>query len=187
MVGHTKGKLIDLKISEKEDWKKKHIKTLESGYSKTPYFKEYFPLIAGQILGSSDNFCELTFNMLKLFMDILKFKVNIIRSSQIPVSSQKSQLVLDLCKYCKADIYISGALGRDYLDLESFQREGVKVYFQDYRHPVYAQRFGGFVPNLSIVDLLFNRGAQEAREVIFSDNCKKEYIVKELNLTGAKS
>jgi hypothetical protein len=181
-TGYITSKLIDLIIAEKKDWKKKHIKTLEFGYSKTAYFKEYFPLISEQILSSSDDFTQLTFNMLKLFLDILKVEVNIVRSSQIPVSTTKSQLVLDLCKYCKADIYISGMFGKDYLDTDSFRREGIGVNFQAYRHPVYAQRFPGFVPNLAIVDVLFNRGAEETRDIIFLDNCKKEDILKKSNL-----
>lgn len=180
-TGHTKNKLIDLKIAGNEDWKKKHIKTLESGYAKTGYFKKYFALITDMISSSSDDFSLLTFNMLKLFMDILKIKVSIIRSCQIPVSSVKSQLVLDICKYCKADVYISGILGKGYLETDSFQEQGIKVVFQDYRHPVYAQRFPGFVPNLAIVDILFNKGAEETKEIIFSNNQKREDILKEVN------
>lgn len=180
-AGHTKRTLIDLKIAGEGGWKKKHIKTMEFGYSKTAYFKKYFQLIAEQILNSSDDFSLLTFNMLKVFLDILKLKVNIVRSSQLPVVTTKSQLVFDLCKYCKADIYLSGMLGKNYLDADSFKKEGIKVLFQEYQHPSYVQRFGGFVPNLAIIDCLFNMGADKTKEIVFLNNIKKEDILHEFN------
>ncbi|HLQ38742.1 MAG TPA: WbqC family protein [Planctomycetota bacterium] len=36
----------------------------------------------------------------------------------------------------------------------------MEVRFHDYTYPVYAQRFGEFVPYLSYLDMLFNVGLQ---------------------------
>jgi len=30
--------------------------------------------------------------------------------------------------------------------------------YQEYDHPSYSQQYSGFIPNLSLVDLLFNAG-----------------------------
>ena len=50
----------------------------------------------------------------------------------------------------------------DYLDTELFAQHGIEVEWQNYVHPVYPQQHGGFVPYLSIVDLLFNCGEESA-------------------------
>ena len=50
--------------------------------------------------------------------------------------------------------YLSGTLGRDYLDIPSFEAAGIAVEFQDYDHPTYTQAYPGFVPNMGVIDLL---------------------------------
>lgn len=83
-------------------------------------------------------------------------KKKLIRSSELPVDSNKSKLVLDLCKYFKADYYISGALGKGYLQIKDFQQAGIAIEFQDYQHPIYPQLYGEFVSNMGIIDFWMN-------------------------------
>jgi hypothetical protein len=64
-----------------------------------------------------------------------------------------------MCRATGADAYLSGVHGRDYLDPAAFERAGVRLRFQEFTCPVYPQCWPGpFVPNLSVVDLLFNCG-----------------------------
>ena len=44
------------------------------------------------------------------------------------------------------------------MELELFKKEGIQVFFQDYKHPQYNQLYGSFEPYLSVIDLLFNCG-----------------------------
>jgi len=71
----------------------------------------------------------------------------------------------------KADAYLSGTGGKDYLDEEKFPPAGIKLIYQDFQHPVYHQQFmrsaDDFIPYLSAVDLLFNEGAG-AKEILNS-------------------
>jgi WbqC-like protein family len=77
-------------------------------------------------------------------------------------------LVLEMCRKLGADAYVFGTLGRDYAKVEDFQRANIRIGFQDYRHPQYPQLHGGFVPHLSIIDLLFNCGPNSL-EVLMKD------------------
>ena len=76
--------------------------------------------------------------------------------------------VLDMCLRLEAEAYLFGAHGQEYADPEVFSRAGVRVGFQDYRHPVYPQLYEPFTPHLSVVDLLFHCGP-ESRTILLKD------------------
>jgi hypothetical protein len=80
----------------------------------------------------------------------------IVRSSQLPVRSKKSDLVLNLCEYFGADQYLSGALGRNYLNEADFHQAGITLKYQQYQHPVYPQLWGDFFPFMGIIDFWMN-------------------------------
>ena len=45
------------------------------------------------------------------------------------------------------------------MDLDKFKKQNIKVYIFDFNYAEYPQLWGnqqGFIPNLSILDLLFN-------------------------------
>jgi hypothetical protein len=44
------------------------------------------------------------------------------------------------------------------MDAARFAAAGVRVLYQDYAHPAYAQLHGEFVPNCSALDLLLTHG-----------------------------
>jgi hypothetical protein len=56
---------------------------------------------------------------------------------------------------------------RRYLDAAAFERAGIGVRWQAFRHPVYPQcGTAPFIPGLSALDLLFSCGAQ-SRAALF--------------------
>jgi hypothetical protein len=44
------------------------------------------------------------------------------------------------------------------MDEARFRQEGLGLTYQHYTHPTYVQRYGDFLPYMSIVDLLMNVG-----------------------------
>lgn len=93
-----------------------------------------------------------------MLMQALGINTPLRYSSQTKSSATKSHLVLELCQSFGATTYLSGPLGRDYLDLYAFQVAGIEVLFHDYQHPTYEQFYPGFEPYMSIIDLLFMQG-----------------------------
>ena len=74
-----------------------------------------------------------------------------------------------MCLRLKADVYIFGAEGQNYADVDKFRAHGVEPFFQNYRHPVYRQPHGEFLPYMSVIDLLFNEGPR-SREILLAGN-----------------
>jgi hypothetical protein len=46
------------------------------------------------------------------------------------------------------------------MDPARLESLGITLEFHTYRHPHYRQLFGGFIPYLSVIDLLFNHGPE---------------------------
>ncbi len=75
-----------------------------------------------------------------------------------------------LCDQLNATEYISAPGSRDYLiDSDSFKKRNITVTYHHYNHPVYTQLFGTFMPYMSVIDLLFNKGP-ESLNIIVGNN-----------------
>ncbi|OAI38763.1 hypothetical protein AYO39_00870, partial [Actinobacteria bacterium SCGC AG-212-D09] len=158
--GHRLKNIDEIEIDNRSPWRRKHWLTLEHSYGKAPYFADYSYFFRDVYNREWTYLADLNDEMLRWFLAVLGIDVEFARASDEDFEGAKSALVLDMCRKLGADRYVFGALGRDYADVASFTRAGVEVVFQDYQHPTYPQMYGAFEPYLSIVDLLFNCGAE---------------------------
>jgi hypothetical protein len=154
------GTLIrDISISGVE-WKNSHLEKIFNAYKSTPHFDDYFPEIKEIILShNNSNIVNLDLVLIRNFMRNLGISTKIILQSELAIDSKGSNLIYDICKQQKASTYISGPQGINYLNLDSFQKSGINVLFQEYIHPIYSQQHSKFVSNLSLLDLLFRYGS----------------------------
>ena len=156
-----------------DGWQKKHIKSIQLAYQKTPFFNDYFPELELIIKEKSqEDLGGLNLFLLKYFMRCLDINTPIVKASDYNFNGSKSDLVLDMCLELNADSYIFGSQGESYANIDNFNQQGVGIYFQDYIHPAYRQTNRNFIPNLSIVDLLFNCGPS-SNQILMSGNISK--------------
>ena len=155
----------EIKTFNNKKWIKTHLKTITQNYSKAPFFEDYFEEFS-YLLKTKTNESNLLKIIEPINLLILKFldiKTPIVYSSKLDIKSKKSDLVLDICLSQKATQYLSGINGKDYLDIQSFSDNNIKVAFQEYNHPVYYQGQRDFNPYLSILDLLFYHGEESLK------------------------
>jgi len=136
-------------------WTKKHWEALKYNYMKAPYWAEFSEVFEQAYKQNWIKLINLNMHFIKLLMKLLKIETPLIFSSSLKASGQKTERLIAQCKEVGASIYLSGIGGRNYLDVQHMEKEGIKVVFQDFQHPVYPQLHGEFVPNLSTVDYLF--------------------------------
>jgi hypothetical protein len=159
----SKGKFGELginniRISNSTRWQKKHWNTICGAYSKSLFFHEHRSFFE-DVYSREWNELSLLMKEITIYLlNVLSIKTKIIRSSELNLSASNSDLVLEIVNQLGATDYLSGPFGRDYLDMDKFQEENVKVQFHDYTHPIYHQLHGDFCPYMSIIDLLFNEG-----------------------------
>lgn len=160
-VSFTLGqKICEVRVDNGRNWTKKHTAALITNYSRAPFFKEHGQFFEGLYSRRWDSLLDINMAIINYLLCAFGIGKRLLCSSSMEVSCEPTQRLIDLCKACGADAYLSGIDGGKYLDKERLQRAGIKLLFQDFRHPVYFQLFGEFLPNLSAVDLLFNCGPE---------------------------
>jgi hypothetical protein len=144
-------------------WRAKHWKTLRSCYARAAHFDEFAGEFEEFYARPWSKLSELNVEAIRLLARAFGLERRFVFSSSLGAVGRKSELVLNICKAIGASGYYSGRAGGAYLDAEAFRRARIEIVVQEFEHPVYEQLFmkeQGFVPNLSAVDLLFNRGAE---------------------------
>jgi hypothetical protein len=178
---HYEIKVKDIEIDDKIPWARKHFKSIMLNYKKAKYYDKYIGFFEELYSKKWDKLTDLNEYMLKGFLKMLGLDIPIRKLSGLNLTSKKSELVLEMCKKMGANFYIFGIQGNNYADKEAFKREGIDIYFQDYKHPVYEQVHGNeFSPYLSVIDLLFNCG-DDSLKIIGSGNITKEELLKGVN------
>ena len=161
-------KINEITLSKNVDWKKDNLNLIKQNYGKAPFFNEIFPHV--ETLYGFD--CEklVDFNMKSIGMLLTMFDINIekkLASSLNPVG-RSNELLVDMLKKVKASTYLSGVGARDYYDPKPFEQAGINVIWQEFKHPIYPQLHGEFVPYMSSIDILFNCGIEKTRKLIRS-------------------
>jgi hypothetical protein len=95
----------------------------------------------------------------KILKEFKGIKTKIIKGSELHAKGKKTELSLNQCLELDATVFYAAHGSKEYVDLEEgFKLNNIKVEYQNYRQPTYSQLFGEFIPQLSVVDLLFNCG-----------------------------
>ncbi|HPF47785.1 MAG TPA: WbqC family protein [Emcibacteraceae bacterium] len=175
----TKGKYKDCPISQLEienstDWSHKHLRTIVSSYGKAPYFNQYSGYFKDVYQREWNLLNDLITETNYFLRKELKIHTEIITSTELKPVETKSNLILELCQKVGATTYLSGPLGRDYLDVDAFHQAGIEVLYHDYQCPQYPQLFGDFEPYMSVIDMLFNCGAESHDRLQNPPDCLKK-------------
>lgn len=176
LTGHTRLTVQDIKIDNSTDWRNKHWKSILFNYKKAPFFGKYSDYFEQLYKKDWIKLVDIIDDQLKFFLNTLNIKTPVLYQSKLQIKSKKQELIVDLCRKTGSDIFVFGALGKDYAQKEIFDKNHIKIYFQEYQHPIYSQLRGDFLPNLSALDLIFNVCAQNAMDIIAGGNINKDQL-----------
>lgn len=164
---HSKMLIKDVKIDCRQNWGKKHLRTIEQNYSKAQHFHEYYHKMEKIINHGWVYLIELNMALIYWLAEELDIKRKIIFSSALNIHGDRIQRLIDICKRLGGNRFYEGNAGRNYINKEDFERQGIEVEFQNYIPAKYKQLHGEFVSHLSAIDLLFNEGGK-SKEILIS-------------------
>jgi hypothetical protein len=164
----TQRSIIEVEIDDRTNWRAKHRRALEMAYRKAPHFERYWPELASIYDCAWDRLAALNREMLSLFLRQLGIATPIVYSSELPTQGRATERLTALCHAVGAETYLTGTYAAEtYLDPAVLHSAGIRLALQAWRPPTYRQLYpsAGFIPDLAIVDLLFNEGPR-AREIL---------------------
>ena len=176
MKGHLEKNINEIKIDNNINWRKKHWNSILLNYKKAPFFSDYSEFFEHYYSKEASNLSDFIESSTLIFLKELEINIPVKKLSEMGISSKKQELIIDMCKATSSNAFVFGALGKNYAEDILFTQNGISIYFQEYKHPVYAQQWGEFVPFMGIVDALFNLGAKRTREIIFENNISKKEL-----------
>ena len=147
-----------LEIASGRPWADKHWNSIRLSYAKAPFFREHAGFFEGLFRREWRMLNPLLRELTAYLLDALGIRTPLRFSSEMKITGAKSDLVLNLCREVGATHYLSGPLGRNYLDEAGFHAAGITLDYHAYSHPEYPQVYGGFEPYMAAIDLLFNCG-----------------------------
>lgn len=144
-----------------------HLKTISVIYKKSPFYLDVLPIIEHSLMQNGKSLMQISNDFIINVLKYLEINTQIVNSSDLVKSGKKSELVLSICKTLNACCYLSGSGGIEYLDFGQFENEKIKISLQTYHFNFYEQ-FNNrldFIPKLSILDLLFNKGKETIKYI----------------------
>jgi WbqC-like protein family len=143
-------------------WRKKHWKSIQTNYSKAPYFREYSHIIKSLYLDSNENsLSKINYNFISAINEILGIKTKISFDTDYGYIHQKGQIssIIQLIISAKANIFLNGPTAKNYMDESKFKPFNIDLIWMDYGgYGEYNQLFQPFNHFVSILDLIFNTG-----------------------------
>lgn len=134
---HQRMPIRKVKVDYKKPWFGEHWHSIKSAYGKSPFFEFYADPIETVLRSKPDNLFSLNRALL----------LQLLRSLQMDVE------ILETKEY--------GRVPEDTLDLrEAIHPKNPKLDFEPLPYPQVFKERHGFIPNLSILDLLFCTGPQ---------------------------
>lgn len=160
--GRGREPIGDVRIDNSRDWARTHLLSIKAAYSRAPFFKDHLPFFEALYSRPEERLSDLNFRVIKYILKEFSIATPVHVESRLGITTTKTDRLIDICRKLGAGTYLSGAGGKEYLDEEKFPAAGVKLVYQEYAHPAYAQQFmagtDDFLPFMSAIDLLFNEG-----------------------------
>lgn len=154
--------ISEVRINQTVSWSRKHLQALISNYGSAPFFELYQPFFEEIYAREWMHLLDLNLATITYLVEALGIQTKMVMASSLPVPAEleATDRLVAICAALGADTYLSGVGGRGYLDVSRFEQAGIRVLFQTFQTEPYPQRFEGFIPDLSVVDLLFNCNEQ---------------------------
>jgi hypothetical protein len=164
------GTPIDEVVAADPGWAERVRARVEQEYHHAPHFDAVWPRLEAALAADGDRLTDIDRRCLDALLGLIggeRPRIVGIRELGVSATDPTGRLV-EACRALGATRYIAGKGGRNYLDVEAFEKAGIEVVWQafDPQRFAYPQPGEPFLPGLSIIDCLFHAGAETAGRLL---------------------
>ena len=164
-------------ITVNNQWGQDHWKTIYFNYAKAPYFKDYADFFEKLYQNPPKNLLDLDLQIIKYLAEQFNIDTQILLASGVDIPNDftsKTERLAHIIIAVGGTTYITSKGTKNYIEKEVMTAHGIELLWHEFSHPTYKQFQGGFIPNMSAIDLLFNEGKKG--EDILRSNLKKPLV-----------
>ena len=147
-------------------WREQNLNLIRENYRDADHYNKIYPELEVLYGLPCTKLSEFTMASIRMLLRLFDIAIPTIISSTLQPAGHNNELLVDILQKVSATRYLSGTGALDYFDPAPFAGAGIGVDWQEFRHPVYPQLHGEFVPYLSSIDLLLNCGVDQSREIL---------------------
>ena len=151
--GKMEQRICDVVVDDSQNWREKHMKTLELAYKKTPMGRELCDIIFDVLQSEETKISTINQKIIRNICHYLSIKTEFVNSSDLACDGAKSSKLVNICKKLGAREYLSAAGSHEYIESEGlFRLENIKVTYQNYCVRPYPQlKAQQFMPYMSFI------------------------------------
>ena len=155
-------RISDLAIDFNQPWADEHWRVLEYNYHNAAYFYYYAEAVERIIRGAGQSLVGLLADAGQFVRGSLALRARVISSSLLPEVAERTGRLLAWAEACGCDRYLIHPGEAGLLDLPRLEAAGIGLDRIEFTEAPYHQQGPGFLPGLSLLDLLFNEGPAAA-------------------------
>jgi hypothetical protein len=148
-----------VEIDTVQPWGDRHRRAIEHAYAGAPHLARHRAALGELYATKWERLAPLAVATAEWLARAVGITTPAHLASSLDVAAgEPTERLIALCRTVGADTYLAGRDGARYMDAARFEAAGIRVLYQDYTHPTYAQLHGDFAPHCSGLDLLLTHG-----------------------------
>lgn len=158
---HHDTRLSDVMVAEPMKSIPKVVRTLKETYARAERYDEGEEILDLISWMARENLklTELNIAVIRHIIDRMNIKAKVIvATEELSLAGHKDDRILMMCRQIGADVYYSGTGAKAYHDEERYRENGIELAYSDYKPVEYHQKYEPFLPNMSVIDYVFNEG-----------------------------
>lgn len=168
-------KMINEVRLHRSSWHLDHLRKIKSYYRAAAKYDEVTPFLEELLIPCEDTLSIYNERLIRQMGARMGIHFRFKRASDVTCRrfGTPQEMVLNICQKVGATEYYNFQSGVEngLYAASQFLENGIRLFKQEYQHPCYYQQGEPFISHLSVLDLLFNHGFQNALEIIRSGRC----------------